>query len=254
MISRLREIEDAYTELFCEKQSFSGRDIFSDSTIPGMYCHNFVLFQDVANQEGIRAYISDCLQEMNSEGKDFLKFVFHPNLKVPPELLEWAEKLGFEVSYIKYMSMLVPPDIVPVEKNGCVVRRAETADEIDMGLECAAKYRPSSITAAKLKQKREAYLNKSLLFYICYVNGSPVGFCDWFEKEDIVKFEEFVILEEHKGKGYGTRILRKMLADAVAEGKKYAYVVTDAQGKEHNLYYKMGFDFVGEEMELFIIK
>ncbi len=254
MISRLREIEDAYTELFCEKQSFHGRDIFSDSTIPGMYCHNFVLFQDVANQEDIRTYISNCLQDMKSTGKDFLKFVFHPNIQVPHELLEWAEKLGFEISCIKYMYMPVSLGIAPVEEDSCAVRRAETANEIDMGLECAAKYSPSSITVAKLKQKREAYLNKSLLFYICYVNGSPVGFCDWFEKEGIVKFEEFVILEEHQGKGYGTKMLQKLLADAAMQGIQYAYVVTDAQGKEHNLYYKTGFDFIGEETELFIMK
>ena len=254
MINRLREIEDAYTELFCEKQSFPGRDIFSDSAIPGMYCHNFVLFQDFANQEGVRAYISDCLWEMKSTGKDFLKFVFHPSIQVSPELLEWARMQGFEVSCIKYMYMPVPSGIALEEEDGCIVKRAETADEIDMGLECAAKYETSPIGAKKLRQKRERYVNHLLQYYVCYVAGSPVGYCDYFIKDDIVKLEEFVVLDAYQGKGYGTKMLRKMLADAVTQGVQYTYVVTDAEGKEHNLYYKTGFDFVGEETELFIVK
>ncbi len=254
MINRLREIEDAYTELFCKKQSFPGRDVFSDSAIPGMYCHNFVLFQDAANQEGVRAYISGCLREMRSTGKDFLKFVFHPGIQVPPELLEWAEKLGFEVSCIKYMYMPVSSGIAPAEEDGCIVKRAETADEIDEGLKCAAKYETSPISAKKLRQKRERYLNHSLQYYVCSVDGSPVGYCDYFVKNGIVKFEEFVVLDAYQGKGYGTKMLRKMLADAATQGVQYAYVVTDAEGKDHNLYYKTGFDFVGEETELFIVK
>lgn len=254
MINRLREVEDAYLELFGQKQSFPGMDVFSNSAILGMYCHNFVLFHDIAGQEDAKAYISDCLQEMNGKGKDFLKFVFHPNMQVPPELLKWAEQLGFEVSYIKYMCMSVPPHITGAEEFGCVVKRAQTADEIEAGLACAAKYETSPIAAKKLRQKRELYLNKSLQYYVCYVDGIPVGYCDWFENKDIVKFEEFVVLEEHQGKGYGTKMLRNMLADAAAQGKRSVYVVTDAQGIEHNLYYKIGFDFVGEETELFFMK
>ncbi len=248
MISKLRKIEDAYIELFCEKQSFPDRNMFSNSIIPEMYCHNFVLFQDVANA---KEYISDCLRELKSQGKDFLKFVFHPRLEVSPELLEWAEKLGFEVSYIKYMYMPAPLDSIPVEEERCMVKRAETVDEIEMGLACDEKYETSTIGAKKLCQKRALYLNQLLQYYVCCVDGSPIGYCDYFVKDGIVKLEEFVILDAYQGKGYGRKMLQRMVSDAAREGNQYAYVVTDTQGKEHNLYYKMGFDFVGEETELF---
>ncbi len=254
MINGLREIEDAYMELFCQKQAFSNMHIFSNNAIPGMYCHNFVLFQDVAKQEDIKEYISNCLREMKSEEKGFLKFVFHPNIKVSPEILEWAEEQGFEVSYIKYMCMPAPSDIAPAEESSCIVKRAQTSDEIEMGLACAAQYETSPIGEKKLRQKRELYLNQSLSYYVCYVDGSPVGYCDNFVKDGIVKLEEFVVLDQYQGKGYGTKMLHKMLSDAVIQGSRYVYVVTDAQEKEHNLYYKMGFDFVGEEAELFFIQ
>lgn len=127
-----------------------------------------------------------------------------------------------------------------------------------MGLECASKFEGhrmlSPIGIKKLNQKKELYLNKSILFYICYVNGSPIGYCDWFQKDGIVKFEEFVILKEYQGKGYGTKMLQKMIHDTVNQGNQPIYVVTDAEGAEHNLYYKLGFDFVGEETELFFLE
>jgi spore maturation protein CgeE len=86
------------------------------------------------------------------------------------------------------------------------------------------------------------------------VNGSPIGYCDWFQKDGIVKFEEFVILKEYQGKGYGTKMLQKMIHDTVRQGNQHIYVVTDAEGTEHNLYYKLGFNFVGEETELFYLE
>ena len=258
MIKELRKIENAYMELFCQKEPSGSKDFFVNHIVKEMYDHNFTLIRELTNEENMKEYISERLKDLKRNKKEFLKIVFHPSIKLSPEFEAWSAQAGFEVSKINYMYMPVKAGMKRIEETDCVIKLAETVEEIEMGLECAVKFAGqrmlSQLGIKKLKQKRELYLNNSISFYICYVNGSPIGYCDCFQKDGIVKFEEFVILKEYQGKGYGTKMLQKMIHDTVSQGNQHIYVVTDAKGADHNLYYKLGFDFVGEETELFYLE
>lgn len=43
MLKKLREIEDDYIELFCQKKTTSNIESFSNNFTRGMYDHNFAL-------------------------------------------------------------------------------------------------------------------------------------------------------------------------------------------------------------------
>jgi spore maturation protein CgeE len=256
MLKKLREIEDDYIELFCQKKTTSNIESFSNNFTRGMYDHNFALIKNLTNEADVKGFITNCLDELKYIEKDFLKIVFHPTIKLTPQFLSWANQIGFKDSKIKYM-MMSPISSVNCDDNctECFIKRAETIEEIQNGLECASKFvsqrMSTELASKKLEQKKKLYLDKSILFYICYVDGNPIGYCDWFSKEGIVKFEEFTILNEYQGKGYGSKMLRKMISDASEQGKYSVYVVTDNESEEHNLYYRMGFNFIGEEIEIF---
>lgn len=252
MINTLREMEDAYVELFSQKESSGGVDFFINSLVPEMYDLTFTLVKEPISQSDLRVFIENCLK---NKKRDFLKIVFHPRIKLTYEFLPWVTQLGFEVSKISYMLMFAESYMNWIDDEpNCVIKQATTADEIKMGLECAiqdASQRMGlQLASKKSSQKENLYLNKSIQFNICYVDGRPIGFCDWFQKGGIVKFEEVVILEEYQGKGYGSKMLKKLITDAKRHGNQYFYVVTDTEGEEHNLYSKLGFKFIGEEMEI----
>ena len=56
-------------------------------------------------------------------------------------------------------------------------------------------------------------------FYICYDEETPIGFYDWYEKDQNVKLEEVTILNEYQGKWFGTNMLKELLYKAIKEKK-----------------------------------
>lgn len=258
MLEKLRGIEDAYMELLCEKESTGSTDIYSNSFVHEIYAWNFTLVKKLTSEEDIKFYVTKHLSDMKKNGMTFFKTVFHPNIKLSQEFLAWAAMTGFEISKINYMIAPKEFDIHLKNDPACVIKQAETAEEIQMGVECAMKFDEPrmgfELARKKWEKKRTLYLNKSMVFYICYVDECPIGHCDRFEKDSVVKFEEFTVLNEYQGMGYGSKMLKKMIDDENKQCNRSVYVVTDAEGEDHNIYYKFGFDLVGEETELFFME
>ena len=165
--------------------------------------------------------------------------------------------LGFEVSDLYYMINKGNVGRDWNKDNDCIVRKAVTDIEIQTGVNCAIAYAAQRMTLElankKVNQKKELYRKGLLDLYICYIDDTPVGFCDWFDKDGIIKLEEVTILNKFQGKGIGTQMLKQLIYRAVIECEKKLYIVTET-GKEHNIYLQLGFQMLGKETEIFYMK
>lgn len=257
MIKKLRNIEDGYMELFCKKNKTNNLCYFSNQIVSEMYDHNFILIQDIINESETINFIVSELEAISNSDKSHLKIVFHPNISLSEKFRNSMVHLGFEVSDLYYMlnkgSVCKDWD----KDNDCIIQKAVTDDEIQIGVNCAIAYAAQrmalDLANKKVNQKKELYKKGLLDLYVCYINDIPVGFCDWYEKDGIIKLEEVTIINKFQGKGNGTQMLKQLLYKAVIECEKQVYIVTET-GKEHNIYLQLGFQMAGTETEIFYMK
>jgi len=79
--------------------------------------------------------------------------------------------------------------------------------------------------------------------YLAFSDNQPVGAARWRETMNGIKLERFAVLKDHRNKGIGSFILKKILRD-VAPMKKTIYL--HAQLSAVNFYKREGFRIVGE--------
>lgn len=257
MINQLRAVEDSYMELFCKKKTVQDISYFSNQTVPELYDHNFILLENIRNETGTIEFIREQLKALAQSDKEHLKIVIHPAIKVSKGFYDAMNDLGFDVDDLYYMTADKHSAGDWHGNDSCRVKKAVTSEEIKAGIDCATTYAAQrmslELSSKKANQKKELYEKGLMDFYICYHEETPIGFCDWYEKNQIVKLEEVTILNEYQGKGFGTNMLKKLLYKAIKEEKKRVYIVTDT-GEAHNIYLQLGFEGVGTETELFLMK
>ena len=56
--------------------------------------------------------------------------------------------------------------------------------------------------------------------YLLLLAGKPIGTARWRETDKGIKLERFAILSEFRNRGFGEVILKEVLKDVVASGKK----------------------------------
>lgn len=257
MLNQLRNIEDGYMELFCKRKNLQDMAFFTNDTVPELYDHNFVLIESIHKEAETINFITSELKALDDLNKVHVKIVFHPNISVSEELRNIMNQRGFEVSDLYYMLHKGSVQEDWAINGKCIVQKAVTDNDIQIGVDCAIAYAaqrmPLTLAHKKVNQKKGLYRNGLLDLYICYVDGLPIGFCDWYEKDGIIKLEEVTILNKFQGKGFGTQMLKQLLYKAVTEHKKQVYIVTET-GNEHNIYLQLGFQTVGMETEMFYCK
>lgn len=257
MINQLRTIENGYMKLFCNSRDLQDRVVFTNEIVPELYDHAFIFIQNIQSEVTILNFLSNELQALEDSKGVHLKIVFHPQLNLSQELHNIMEQRGFEVDELYYMLYHGTVSEEWVLEGSCLVEKAVTDTEIQMGVDCAIAYAsqrmPLLLATKKINQKKELYKKGLLDLYVCSVDGVPIGFCDWYEEDGIIKLEEVTILPEFKGRGFGTEMLKQLLYKGIREEQKQVYVVTET-GDEHNLYQQLGFQTVGMETEMFYFK
>ena len=257
MINKLRAVEDGYMELFSQKKTAQDISYFSNHTVPEMYDHNFILIKNISNETETIEFIREQLKALAQSDKEHLKIVIHPGIEASKDFYDTMNDLGFDVDNIYYMTADEHTAVDWHGDDSCRIKKAVTSEEIKAGVDCAITYAVQrmslELSSKKANQKKELYEKGLMDLYICYDEETPIGFCDWYEKDEIVKLEEVTILNEFQGKGFGTNMLKKLLYKAIKEEKKQVYIVTDT-GEEHNIYLKLGFERAGTEIELFLMK
>lgn len=90
-------------------------------------------------------------------------------------------------------------------------------------------------------------IDKSIMTYRLYINDICVGYCHYFFIEvNLLYISDLHVEESYRHKGFGTRILYKVLFDAyVLCNARYAYLIdaTDRYRCPNNIYTKMGFTY-----------
>ncbi|WP_097006982.1 GNAT family N-acetyltransferase [Lacrimispora amygdalina] len=257
MINKLRAVEDGYMELYCQKKTVQDISYFSNQIVPGLYDHNFILLENISNEMETIEFIREQLKALAQSDKEHLKIVIHPGIEVSKGFYDSMNEVGFDVDDLYYMTAGEHSAGDWHGDDSCRIKKAVTSEEIKAGVDCAITYAAQrmslELSREKANQKKELYEKGLMDFYICYDEETPIGFCDWYEKDQIVKLEEVTILNEYQGKGFGTNMLKKLLYKAIKEEKKRVYIVTDT-GEEHNIYLQLGFKGAGTETELFLMK
>lgn len=256
MINQLRTVENGYMELFCTKKNLQDMVLFNNSTVPELYDHDFILVQSIQKEANTIRFLTSRLKELVNSDKKHLKIVFHPSISLSNGFCDVMIQQGFEVSDLYYMLYNGSVGADWAVNDNCIVKKAAAEADIKMGADYAVSYAAQrmlpELAHKKINQKKELYEKGLLDLYICYVDGTPVGFCDWYELDGMVKLEEVTILNQFQGKGFGTKMLRQLLYKAAAECQQ-VYIVTDT-GNEHNIYLQLGFQTVGMETEMFYMK
>jgi spore maturation protein CgeE len=230
---------------------------FSNQIVPELYDHQFMLLEHINDEADTIAFIRTQVNALAQSDKEHLKLVIHPSVEISKTFCDAVTKLGFDMDELYYMTA---DECVAVDWHGderCRIVKAVTPEAIKTGIACTIAYAsqrmPLSLSEKKANQKKALYEKGLMDLYICYAGGIPIGFCDWYEQDRIVKFEEVTILDAYQGRGYGSNMLKKLLFKAIREEKKQVYIVTGT-GAEHNVYSKLGFKYAGTETELFIRK
>jgi predicted GNAT family N-acyltransferase len=79
--------------------------------------------------------------------------------------------------------------------------------------------------------------------YLAFSDNQAVGVARWRETMNGIKLERFAVLKEHRNKGIGSHILRKIIRDTKSMNKT---IYLHAQLSAVNFYKKEGFKIVGE--------
>lgn len=194
LLKALRQQENDYLSLFASPELQGGLLFFCNDEIRTMYDYNFTLVGETNSDKALMDTVVTLRTAMSEQKKEFLKIVFHPQIQLSQELSAWGEREGFRSRTLLYMQVK-PVLQVQQEKQPavCSVQRAESDAAIQDGLRCATQYsrthRDQELCKKKISQREKLYLNKSIAYYVAYEQGRPVGICDYFWRNGIVKLE-----------------------------------------------------------------
>ncbi|MEN8905983.1 MAG: GNAT family N-acetyltransferase [Clostridiales bacterium] len=253
MINLLHDTEIEYVKCFSQCIETENLLHFQDNNLPDMYAHNFVLLKNIMSTKEISTIISTKIQQSIDEKKDFLQFEANypinskalENLSVFPDITRF---IFMSISPNKYLSLK--------QKFDCTIEEALSQRVYDDGIEvdilANSHAMGENFAKKRIARKVQAYRSKNnLKFYVCYHKNTPVGNCEFFISNGIIKIEDFDILEEHQRKGFGTTVFRYLLQLSERQGVETAYVVTDSEDTAKDMYKKCGFTIVGEKTTLF---
>ena len=77
--------------------------------------------------------------------------------------------------------------------------------------------------------------------YLARLDGKAVGACDLFEHGQSGRIESVVTLPEFRGRGVGTALVARAVADSLTSGNGTTYLFTEPRGAAERLYLRLGF-------------
>jgi len=88
---------------------------------------------------------------------------------------------------------------------------------------------------------------KSSRHFLAFVDDMPAGTARWRQTKNGIKLERFAVMQEFRGVGVGSALLRKVLDDIAELKDKVIYL--HAQNQVIPFYEKYGFIIKGDEFE-----
>lgn len=253
MVNLLQNTEIEYVKCFSKYVEEEKKIKFTDSNIPDMYCHNFILLKNGLSDDEVNNIILKELERSIKENKSFLQL--EANFPLGPNALENLS-ISPEISKYYYMSIPTCKYNSLREKEECTVEEALNEkvleDGIKVDIEASSPAMGEEFAKKRIYRKVQAYNSVSnLKFYVCYDKDIPVGNCELLINNGVAKIEDFDILEKYQRRGFGTTVLRHLLMTSEKLGVDEAYVITDSEDTAKDMYRKCGFCKVGEKTTIF---
>lgn len=254
MLSTIFHAQSLFDLAFSKRTELPHLHIYRDESIPDMYSTNFTLIHSAPDQKWIQAFIQQELLRTKEQQRGHLKLQLHPSLPFSQELMSWAQELGFETTVLLYMISALDVHHHWPRREGCSVRRGDSQAVAKDAITCLTRYDSVQITPdfaqRKANRKADVYAQSEIIPYVCYIGEEPVGVCDWFVHQEVVRMEEFIILDEWQRKGLGTEMIRIMMQDAEEQGATHMYLTAYAEESAQEMYRKLGFSEVAQELQL----
>lgn len=259
MISSYSKIENSYIENFSEREDKGDHILFHDEKLPDMHAFNCIFVKESMDKNRIESFVLHALDAARQDNRDFLKMMFHPKLELGEKLIEGFKAAGFEADFNLYMRLADINKLYSAKVNGaCSVKAAEAEEEFEAarGLDMEITTRrevPADFAKRKTLRKKEVFRDpaKKLFLYLCRYQGQLAGSCELFIKDGYAKLEDFGVLEEFQRRGLGTAIFKKAVEDASGQGIGNIYLITGKDDTPRQMYGKLGFEIIGEELEIF---
>lgn len=258
MISRFAEIENSYIENFSNREEKGDHIIFRDEKLPDMHAFNCVFIKENMSKDSIEGFILNCLNEVKLNEKGFLKIFFHPKVELTDSLTKSLIGMEFEIETNLYMKVDAKKAEGYRVNEACNVVIANTDNEFEAGrvLDIETSIflgTPSEFAHRKSLRKMEVFQDpgNKLYLYLCYHENNAIGKCELHLMGDYGKIESFTVLEKYQRMGIGTTILKRAILDASELGINNIYLITGKDDTPKEMYSKLGFEVIGEEIELF---
>ena len=227
---------------------------FKNPALPDMYYHNFTFVLPINSIEQLLRIISDELSNSISLHAEFLTVILYQ--RISQDLLA---KLPIQpdVSYSGYYAFDTSKFCgFPASGKGVVSKVDSISSVRDVAAVKIEQYGADGKEAfwsRVTEEKGRIYLSNSTLnSYVCYSDqGKPIGCCDLYINGTIAKIEDFDVITSEQRKGYGTTILNTLISDALAQGVKTIYLITDQDDTVKKMYQKLKFFEFHEQTDLF---
>ena len=247
------ECEIEYSKCFSEFLEETAVIRFWDNQLEDMYCHNYTYIKKAVTEEElkeiIKKEISLRLSAKGTFSHIYLNFGVSSSLLCSLEGKPRLSTKGYYSFDISYFSKLKA-------HTGCTVKRVTNQHMIEDILYSDLQHDEESLgrdfCTRRCYRRGKVYLSdKGVNSYICYDNGEVIGTCDLFIHKGTAKIEDFSVIPKYQHQGYGTTILRFLIATALNETCHTIYLVTDEEDTAKEMYQKIGFSKIGERTDLF---
>ncbi|MCM1989013.1 GNAT family N-acetyltransferase [Oceanirhabdus seepicola] len=250
---KIIECELEYTKCFsefCEKENIVR---FRDDQLKDMYYHNYTFITKPISEIELKDIIQDEISLRLSEESNFCNFLLNSDvsdsllgsLKYKPEI-STSGYYSFDISQFSRLNAL----------SDCLVKKVNNQEMLDDVLFCDLQHDEKNLgknfCTRRCYRRGKVYVSdRGVNSYVCYYNGEIIGNCDLFMYKGVAKIEDFAVNPIHQRKGYGTTILKFLIDIAIKENCHTIYLVTDEDGTAKEMYEKIGFNKIGERIDLF---
>lgn len=251
-MKQLLDCEMAYYQCFSESEESDATIRFVDEKLLDMYDHNYTYVKEKLEEKRLEAIINEEVNRSKREEKTFCKF----DLPYMPNEIHEVDGIAPEVSRLGIYEFLSEDTSHLNGNDECVMKQIVNEEVLDdlvfLDLIHDRERLGEDFCKRRAYRRGRVYLKEGGVdSYICYHEGRPVGNVDLFIYNGMAKIEDFAVIPSEQRKGYGTAMIKYLIDLAKSKGVKRIYLVTDEEDTAKEMYRKLGFEKLGEKVEIF---
>lgn len=253
MIGELKEVELDYVRCFSEEKKHENHIEFYDRNFRDTYTGNISILNRDLEDSKLVELINELVSSYKKRGKNFLNFEISNTLD--KDLVSNFFSKPKRVDRFDYLMIKNEEDIEIPELEDVFIKKVSNKEEyknlINISVMDNAPILGRGYSIKRIKRKIQVYKDKenNLDSYICYYKGKPIGSYELLLKDGICKLEDFGVLKEYRGRGFGTFILKNILKENYLNGVSITYLIAEKDGEAESLYKKLGFIKCGEKTQ-----